>query len=120
MTSRTLKGGGEILLFAFLTIVLPACSVLQAENGPASQQMAAQADAVAQQTVTINQAEIPLLAGVNGVEQQGLIEEINRVGQRASYSGFSEAAPAPVAAAPTTSEKKTDDVAAAFDDLFNN
>ena len=77
MTSRTLKGGGEILLFAFLTIVLPACSVLEAQNVPATQQITAQADSVAQQTEPINQAEIPLLAGVNGVEQQGLIEEIN-------------------------------------------
>ena len=98
MTSQTLKGGGEILLFAFLTIVLPACSVLEAQNSPASQQATAQAGSVTQQTVTINQAEIPLLAGVNGVEQQVVIEEINRVGQRASYSGFSEEAPAPVAA----------------------
>ena len=98
MTSRTLKGGGEILLFAFVTIVLPACSVLEAQNVPATQQITAQADSVAQQTVPINQAEIPLLAGVNGVEQQGLIEEINRDGRRASYSGFSEAVPAPVAA----------------------
>ena len=98
MTSQTLKGGGEIFLFAFLTIVLPACSVLEAQNNPASQQTTAQAGSGTQQTVTINQAEIPLLAGVNGVEQQVLIEGINRDGQRASYSGFSEAAPAPVAA----------------------
>ena len=98
MTSQTLKGGGEILLFAFLTIVLPACSVLEAQNNPASQQTTAQAGSGTQQTVTINQAEIPLLAGVNGVEQQVLIEEINRDGRRASYSGFSEAVPAPVAA----------------------
>ena len=98
MTSRTVKGGGEILLVAFVTTVLPACSVLEAQNSPASQQATAQAGSVTQQTVTINQAEIPLLAGVNGVEQQVVIEEINRVGQRASYSGFSEEAPAPVAA----------------------
>ena len=98
VASRTLVAGGEIILFAFFTIALPACSVLEAQTGPASQQTSGQAGASTQQSVAINPSEIATLTGVNGVDQQAIIEEINRDGQRTSYSGFSEEVPAPAVA----------------------
>ena len=96
VTSRTLLPGGEIILFAFFTIALPACSVLEAQPSPVSQQTSGQAGVSTQQSVANNQTEIATLTGVNGVDQQAIIEEINRDGQRTSYSGFSEEVPAPV------------------------
>jgi len=96
VTSRTLLPGGEIILFAFFTIALPACSVLEAQPSPVSQQTSGQAGVSTQQSVANNQTEIATLTGVNGVDQQAIIEEINRDGQRTSYPGFSEEVPAPV------------------------
>jgi len=96
VTSRTLLPGGEIILFAFFTIALPACSVLEAQPSPVSQQTSGQAGVSTQQSVANNQTEIATLTGVNGVVQQAIIEEINRDGQRTSYPGFSEEVPAPV------------------------
>ncbi len=96
VTSRTLLPGGEIILFAFFTIALPACSVLEAQPSPVTQQTPGQAGVSTQQSVANNQTEIATLTGVNGVDQQAIIEEINRVGQRTSYPGFSEEVPAPV------------------------
>ena len=96
VTSRTLLPGGEIILFAFFTIALPACSVLEAQPSPVTQQTPGQAGVSTQQSVANNQTEIATLTGVNGVDQQAIIEEINRDGQRTSYSGFSEEVPAPV------------------------
>ena len=96
VTSRTLLPGGEIILFAFFTIALPACSVLEAQPSPVTQQTSGQAGVSTQQSVANNQTEIATLAGVNGVDQQAIIEEINRDGQRTSYPGFSEEVPAPV------------------------
>ena len=98
VTSRTLVAGGKIILFAFFTIALPACSVLEAQPSLASQQTSGQAGVSTQQSVANNQAEIATLTGVNGVDQQTIIEEINRDGQRTSYSGFTEEVPAPVVA----------------------
>ena len=98
VTSRTLVAGGEIILFAFFTIALPACSVLEAQPSPANQQTSGQAVVSTQQAVANNQAEIATLTGVNGVDQQAIIEEINRDGQRTSYPGFSAEVPAPVVA----------------------
>ena len=96
VTSRTLLPGGEIILFAFFTIALPACSVLEAQPSPVTQQTLGQAGVSTQQSVANNQTEIATLTGVNGVDQQAIIEEINRDGQRTSYPGFSEEVPAPV------------------------
>jgi general secretion pathway protein D len=96
VTSRTLLPGGEIILFAFFTIALPACSVLEAQPSPVTQQNSGQAGVSTQQSVANNQTEIATLTGVNGVDQQAIIEEINRDGQRTSYPGFSEEVPAPV------------------------
>ena len=96
VTSRTLLPGGKIILFAFFTIALPACSVLEAQPSPVSQQTSGQAGVSTQQSVANNQTEIATLTGVNGVDQQAIIEEINRDGQRTSYPGFSEEVPAPV------------------------
>ena len=96
VTSRTLLPGGEIILFALFTIALPACSVLEAQPSPVSQQTSGQAGVSTQQSVANNQTEIATLTGVNGVDQQAIIEEINRDGQRTSYPGFSEEVPAPV------------------------
>ena len=96
VTSRTLVAGGEFILFAFFTIALPACSVLEAQPSPATQQTSGQAGVSTQQSVANNQTEIATLTGVNGVDQQAIIEEINRDGQRTSYPGFSEEVPAPV------------------------
>ena len=96
VTSRTLLPGGEIILFAFFTIALPACSVLEAQPSPVTQQTSGQAGVSTQQSVANNQTEIATLTGVNGVDQQAIIEEINRDGQRTSYPGFSEEVPAPV------------------------
>ena len=96
VTSRTLLPGGEIILFALFTIALPACSVLEAQPSPVTQQTPGQAGVSTQQSVANNQTEIATLAGVNGVDQQAIIEEINRDGQRTSYPGFSEEVPAPV------------------------
>ena len=96
VTSRTLLPGGEIILFAFFTIALPACSVLEAQPSPVTQQTPGQAGVSTQQSVANNQTEIATLTGVNGVDQQAIIEEINRDGQRTSYPGFSEEVPAPV------------------------
>ena len=98
VTSRTLLPGGEIILFAFFTIALPACSVLEAQPSPVTQQTSGQAGVSTQQSVANNQTEIATLTGVNGADQQAIIEEINRDGQRTSYSGFSEEVPAPVVA----------------------
>ena len=98
VTSRTLLPGGEIILFAFFTIALPACSVLEAQPSPVTQQTSGQAGVSTQQSVANNQTEIATLTGVNGVDQQAIIEEINRDGQRTSYPGFSEEVPAPVVA----------------------
>ena len=98
VTSRALLPGGEIILFAFFTIALPACSVLEAQPSPVTQQTPGQAGVSTQQSVANNQTEIATLTGVNGVDQQAIIEEINRDGQRTSYSGFSEEVPAPVVA----------------------
>ena len=98
VTSRTLLPGGKIILFAFFTIALPACSVLEAQPSPVSQQTSGQAGVSTQQSVANNQTEIATLTGVNGVDQQAIIEEINRDGQRTSYPGFSEEVPAPVVA----------------------
>ena len=96
VTSRTLLPGGEIILFALFTIALPACSVLEAQPSPVTQQTSGQAGVSTQQSVANNQTEIATLTGVNGVDQQAIIEEINRDGQRTSYPGFSEEVPAPV------------------------
>ena len=96
VTSRALLPGGEIILFAFFTIALPSCSVLEAQPSPVTQQTPGQAGVSTQQSVANNQTEIATLAGVNGVDQQAIIEEINRDGQRTSYPGFSEEVPAPV------------------------
>ncbi|MCH2344636.1 MAG: type II secretion system secretin GspD [Pseudomonadales bacterium] len=96
VTSRTLLPGGEIILFAFFTIALPACSVLEAQPSPVTQQTSGQAGVSTQQSVANNQTEIATLTGVNGVDQQAIIEEINRDGPRTSYPGFSEEVPAPV------------------------
>ena len=96
VTSRVLLPGGEIILFALFTIALPACSVLEAQPSPVSQQTSGQAGVSTQQSVANNQTEIATLTGVNGVDQQAIIEEINRDGQRTSYPGFSEEVPAPV------------------------
>ena len=96
VTSRTLLPGGKIILFAFFTIALPACSVLEAQPSPVTQQTSGQAGVSTQQSVANNQTEIATLTGVNGVDQQAIIEEINRDGQRTSYPGFSEEVPAPV------------------------
>ena len=96
VTSRTLLPGGEIILFAFFTIALPACSVLEAQPSPVTQQTSGQAGVSTQQSVANNQTEIATLTGVNGVDQRAIIEEINRDGQRTSYPGFSEEVPAPV------------------------
>ena len=96
VTSRALLPGGEIILFAFFTIALPACSVLEAQPSPVTQQTPGQAGVSTQQSVANNQTEIATLTGVNGVDQQAIIEEINRDGQRTSYPGFSEEVPAPV------------------------
>ena len=96
VTSRTLLPGGEIILFALFTIALPACSVLEAQPSPVTQQNSGQAGVSTQQSVANNQTEIATLTGVNGVDQQAIIEEINRDGQRTSYPGFSEEVPAPV------------------------
>ena len=98
VTSRTLLPGGEIILFALFTIALPACSVLEAQPSPVTQQTSGQAGVSTQQSVANNQTEIATLTGVNGVDQQAIIEEINRDGQRTSYPGFSEEVPAPVVA----------------------
>ena len=98
VTSRALLPGGEIILFAFFTIALPACSVLEAQPSPVTQQTSGQAGVSTQQSVANNQTEIATLTGVNGVDQQAIIEEINRDGQRTSYPGFSEEVPAPVVA----------------------
>ena len=96
VTSRTLVAGGEIILVAFFTIALPACSVLEAQPSTVTQPTSGQAGVSTQQSVANNQTEIATLTGVNGVDQQAIIEEINRDGQRTSYSGFSEEVPAPV------------------------
>ena len=96
VTSRTLLPGGEIILFAFFTIALPACSVLEAQPSTVTQPTSGQAGVSTQQSVANNQTEIATLTGVNGVDQQAIIEEINRDGQRTSYPGFSEEVPAPV------------------------
>ena len=69
VTSRTLVAGSEIILFAFFTIALPACSVLEAQPSPVSQQTSGQGGAPTQQTVANNQAEIGTLTGVNGADQ---------------------------------------------------
>ena len=96
VTSRALLPGGEIILFAFFTIALPACSVLEAQPSTVTQPTSGQAGVSTQQSVANNQTEIATLTGVNGVDQQAIIEEINRDGQRTSYPGFSEEVPAPV------------------------
>jgi len=88
--------GGEFILFAFFTIALPACSVLEAQPSTVTQPTSGQAGVSTQQSVANNQTEIATLTGVNGVDQRAIIEEINRDGQRTSYPGFSEEVPAPV------------------------
>ena len=98
VTSRALLPVGEIILFAFFTIALPACSVLEAQPSTVTQPTSGQAGVSTQQSVANNQTEIATLTGVNGADQQAIIEEINRDGQRTSYSGFSEEVPAPVVA----------------------
>ena len=80
-----------------LLTILQSCSVLHKNPDELSQAEKASMPAQPSSGLSSNSLnEIPVISGTDFVEQQSLIDEINRDGQSFTYPGFSEQAPAPL------------------------
>lgn len=88
----------RMALLGLLAFGLPACAVLDAQTSstpaPNPQSPVSLSSRPVQQSAA-NEAEIPVLQGISASDQQALVDEINRDGQRTAYSGFREDVPAP-------------------------
>jgi len=88
----------RIITCAILLTMIPSCAVLQSSRGGST--TAAQPSSVISTNASSNQngqTAIPVLSTTSFAEQQSLIDEINRDGQPANYSGFREDVPVPTA-----------------------
>ena len=89
----------KLLKFTLCIIltILQSCSVLDTKPEELSQAETASILTQPSSGVASNSLnEIPVISGTDFVEQQSLIDEINRDGQSFTYSGFSEQAPMPL------------------------
>ena len=88
----------RIITCAILLTMIPSCAVLQSSRGGST--TAAQPSSVISTNASSNQnsqTAIPVLSTTSFAEQKSLIDEINRDGQPANYSGFREDVPVPTA-----------------------
>jgi general secretion pathway protein D len=96
--SHSLLTPRRIITCAILLTMIPSCAVLQSSRGGST--TAAQPSSVISTNASSNQnsqTAIPVLSTTSFAEQQSLIDEINRDGQPANYSGFREDVPVPTA-----------------------
>ena len=96
--SHSLLTPRRIITCAILLTMIPSCAVLQSSRGGST--TAAQPSSVISTNSNSNQnsqTAIPVLSTTSFAEQQSLIDEINRDGQPANYSGFREDVPVPTA-----------------------
>jgi general secretion pathway protein D len=96
--SHSLLTPRRIITCAILLIMIPSCAVLQSSRGGST--TAAQPSSAISTNSSSNQnsqTAIPVMTTTSFAEQQSLIDEINRDGQPANYSGFREDVPVPTA-----------------------
>ena len=101
---RAFKSKKEVPFFALvrftLSIVmtmLQSCSVLGTKHEASFQDEKTSRPAQVSSVLSPNSInEIPVFSDADFVEQQNLIDEINRQGQPFTYSGFAEQVPVPL------------------------
>jgi len=96
--SHSLLTPRRIITCAILLTMIPSCAVLQSSRGGST--TAAQPSSAISTNSSSNQnsqTAIPVMTTTSFAEQQSLIDEINRDGQPANYSGFREDVPVPTA-----------------------
>ena len=88
----------RIITCAILLTMIPSCAVLESSRGGST--TAAQPSSTISTNSSSNQnsqTAIPVMTTTSFAEQQSLIDEINRDGEPANYSGFREDVPVPTA-----------------------
>jgi len=96
--SHSLLTPRRIITCVILLTMIPSCAVLESSRGggttPAQPSSAISTNSSSNQN---SQTAIPVMTTTSFAEQQSLIDEINRDGQPANYSGFREDVPVPTA-----------------------
>jgi len=88
----------RLALLGLLSFGLPACSLLEAQStdsGTSTSQPPPARRANTVQVAPESQAAIPVLQTTDSAEQQAIINEINRDGQRTPFTGLTEQVPEP-------------------------
>lgn len=96
--SHSLLTPRRIITCAILLTMIPSCAVLESSRGGST--TAAQPSSTISTNSSSNQnsqTAIPVMTTTSFAEQQSLIDEINRDGEPANYSGFREDVPVPTA-----------------------
>ena len=96
--SHSLLTPRRIITCVILLTMIPSCAVLESSRGGGT--TAAQPSSAISTNSSSNQnsqTAIPVMTTTSFAEQQSLIDEINRDGQPANYSGFREDVPVPTA-----------------------
>ena len=96
--SHSLLTPRRIITCAILLTMIPSCAVLESSRGGST--TAAQPSSAISTNSSSNQnsqTAIPVMTTTSFAEQQSLIDEINRDGEPANYSGFREDVPVPTA-----------------------
>ena len=96
--SHSLLTPRRIITCAILLTMIPSCAVLESSRGGST--TAAQPSSTISTNSSSNQnsqTAIPVMTTTSFAEQQSLIDEINRDGERTNYSGFREDVPVPTA-----------------------
>ena len=96
--SHSLLTPRRIITCVILLTVIPSCAVLESSRGGGT--TVAQPSSAISTNSSSNQnsqTAIPVMTTTSFAEQQSLIDEINRDGQPANYSGFREDVPVPTA-----------------------
>ena len=84
------------LLFSIAALALQSCALLDNGSRATEPEIAAIAPTTNVAVNSSSVAEIPVIAGTTSIEQQAIIEAINREGQPLEYSGFEEEVPTSV------------------------
>lgn len=96
--SHSLLTPRRIITCVILLTMIPSCAVLESSRGGGT--TVAQPSSAISTNSSSNQnsqTAIPVMTTTSFAEQQSLIDEINRDGQPANYSGFREDVPVPTA-----------------------
>ena len=84
------------ILFSIAALALQSCALLDNGSRGTEPEIAANAPTTDVAVNSSGVAEIPVIAGTTSIEQQAIIEAINRAGQPLEYAGFEEEVPTSV------------------------